>query len=72
MFLRELLKEVSSGHDLSLIKLLFFDTSMIEQRESNTIVALVTNYIRTIWYNQGHTGDKLHNLKKNMLSGHRY
>ena len=61
-FLRELLKEVLSRHDLSLMRLLFLDTSMLRLRESNTVVALVTNYICTIWYNRGHTGDKLYIL----------
>ena len=54
------------------MKLLFLDTSILSQREGNTVVALVTNYICTIWYNRGHTGDKLYILKKNILSSHRY
>ena len=71
-FLRELLKKVLFRYDLSLVKLLFLDTSILSQREGNTVVALVTNYICTIWYNRGHTGDKLYILKKNILSSHRY
>ena len=45
---------------------------MLSQRDSNTVVALVTNYICTIWYNRGHTGDKLHILKRSIILNHRY
>ena len=41
-------------------------------KDSNTVVSLVTNYICTILYNRGHTGDKLYILKKCILSSHRY
>ena len=71
-FLRELIKKLTLKNDLSLIRLLFFDTSMLGEKDSNTVVTLVTNYICTIWYNRGHTGDKLHILKKCILSSQRY
>ena len=45
---------------------------MLRKRESNTVVSLVTNYICTIWYNREHTGDKLHILKKNIISSHSF
>ena len=71
-FVRELLKKILARNDISLIKLRFFDTSMLRKRESNTVVSLVTNYICTIWYNREHTGDKLHILKKNIISSHSF
>ena len=71
-FLKELIKKLLLKNDISLIRLLFFYTSMLRVKESNTVVSLVTNYICTIWYNRGHTGNKLHILKKCILSSHRY
>ena len=72
MLFKELIKKKLLKNYISLIRLLFFDTSMIRGKDSNTVVSLVTNYICTIWYNRGHTGDKLHILKKCILSSHRY
>ena len=71
-FLRELIQKVVLRNDLSLLKLLFLDTSTLRQRDRNTVVALVTNYICTVWYNRGNTGDKLAMLRKSITSKHRY
>ena len=71
-FLRELLQKVVLRNDLSLVKLLFLDTTTLRERDRNSVVALVTNYICTVWYNRGHNGNKLAILKKSIISKHRY
>ena len=45
---------------------------MHSQIDINNVVALVTKYICTIWYNHGHKGNRLHILKISIISNHRY
>ena len=63
-FLKELFEKVVLRNNWSLVKLLFLDTSTLGQRYRNSVVALVTNYIWTVWYYRRNKGYKLAMLKK--------
>ena len=57
-FMKGLIKKCIGRNDVSMIKLLFLDTSGLYKRDSNTAVVLLTKYICTIWYNRDNHGGK--------------
>ena len=67
-FLKELLQKCLNRTDLSLVKLIFLDTSGLKKKDSNTVTAIVTSYICTIWYNRENHRDKLKIWKKNIIT----
>ena len=48
--------------------MLFLDTSGLTKKDSNTVTALVTSYICTIWYNRENHRDKLKIWKKDIIT----
>ena len=73
--MKGLIKKCIGRNDVSMIKLLFLDTSGLYKRDSNTAVILITNYICTIWYNDNrdnHSDNKLNTLKRAIMTKLRY
>ena len=66
-FLRALLQKCLNIPNVSLVKLLFLDTTGFDKKDSNTITALVTSFICNIWYNRDNPGDKLEIWKRNII-----
>ena len=66
-YLRGLLQKCLNISNISLIKMLFLDTTGFNKRDSNTIIAIVVTFICTIWYNREHRQDKINILKKNLI-----
>ena len=57
---------------ISMIKLLFFDTTSFNKKNKNTATILVTDYICTIWNNRDNHCDKIYLLKKRILQHFQY
>ena len=66
-FLRVLLQKCLNITNLSLVKLLFLDTTGLNKKDSNTVTALVTSFICNIWYNRDNNGDKLKIWKRSVI-----
>ena len=66
-YLRGLLQKCLDVDNISLIKMLFLDTTGFHKRDSNTITAIVVTFICTIWYSREHRQDKINILKKNLI-----
>ena len=67
-YLRVLLQRILNIDNVNLIKLLFLDTTDLTNKDSNSVLAIISSFICTIWYNRGHTGDKLIIFKKNIMT----
>ena len=71
-FLRELLKKCLNKNSITLVRLLFLDTSDLHQKDSNAVISLVTSFICTIWYNRENPGNKLNILKRSIITKQRF
>ena len=71
-YLKGLLQKCLIRNDISMIKMLFLDTSGFHERDSNTITAIISAFICTIWYNRELTGDKINILKTNIILNQNY
>ena len=67
-FLKVLLQKCLNTTYFSLVRLLFLDTPGLNNKYSNTVTAIVTSYICTIWYNRENHRDKLKIWKKNIIT----
>ena len=67
---RKLLMLCLGSTNLSMIKLLVYDTTAMNRKKKNTVSILVTNYICTVWNNRDNPGDKLFLLKKKIMQQH--
>ena len=52
--------------------MLFFDTSGLTQKDSNTATILVTNFICTTWLNRENHRNKIDIFKTNIIKKHGY
>ena len=71
-YLRELLQKCLKRTNISIIKLLFFDTSGLTQKDSNTATTLVTSFICTIWLNRENNRNKIDIFKNSIMKNHDY
>ena len=52
--------------------MLFFDTSGLTQKDSNTATTLVTSFICTIWLNRENNRNKIDIFKNSIMKNHDY
>ena len=71
-FLRELLKKCLNKNSITLVRLLFLDTSDLHRKDSNAVISLLTSFICTIWYNRENPGNKLNILKRTIITKQRF
>ena len=57
--------------NISMIKLLLFDTSSLSKKKKNVATILISSYICNIWYNRDSQFDKLYLLKKRIMQQHK-
>ena len=71
-YVRGLLQKCLKRTNISIIKLLFFDTSGLTQKDSNTATTLVTSFICTTWYNRENYRNKIGIFKNSIIKKHGY
>ena len=67
-FFKILLQKCLNTTHFSLVRLIFLDTSGLNNKDSNTVTTNATSYIYNIWYNLENHRDKLKIWKKNIIT----